>query len=229
MADQTESNPLDDGTVDPGQEQQASAQVDVQRTSVDVAQFAALLEDETIVDLLDRRLQSIKDRRFAKQEQQMTDFQQKLERLESLQKSGMSRDQALDRMSLEDRLGSLEERLGQGSSGVTQSQSVKPPSADVQAFFSATGVDINSPQATEFLRGGDTSPQALVSFVTRVKGKPQQQPSPAQVAPPVTGQTPAPRDAEAINRELITAMETVPKDFKRIAALNKELQAANKG
>jgi TolA-binding protein len=214
-----------DGEIDPGNDQSSSEQTNVQQTSVDVAQFAALLENEDFVELLDRRMQSIKDRRIAKQEQQLTEFQTKLERLEQLQKQGMSRDQALDRMTLEERLAALESRESSSRPGQDVPKT-SPQSASVEAFLSAVGVDFNSPQVTQYLRSGDTSPEGMVRFVTEVKGKAKPQPNPAQVAPPSTGQTPAPRDVDKINRDLATALDTVPKDWDKIKALRQELNAA---
>jgi len=211
MADQQESGSDDGGVVDPRQEQQASAQSNDERPSVDVNGIAAkLLDNPEFVKLLDKRVQSTKDRRFSEQEKQIGEFQTQLERLDNLMKDqGLSRSQAINQMELEDRLVTLERKLGSDRSDQSPSPNGADPKVDVDAVFSAVGIDPNSPQVTEFYKSGEVTPKNILEFVVKAKGHEQQPPSPAQAMPTPTGQSPAQKDliaqyTEEISNERLT-------------------------
>lgn len=161
----------------------------VQPNSVDPdALLAALENNPKLAALLDRKLQSIKDQRFAKQEKQLSAFQEKLQRLEELQKSGMSKDQALSWMELEARLDSLSKQSGpqevviaeRSGNAVSGSGDV-----DVDAFLKAVGIDPTDPDVTALYKSGSVTPDQLVQFVTRKKSAPPA--SAAQAAPASNG------------------------------------------
>lgn len=233
MADQQESNPVEGGAVDPGQEQQASQSKGVQQPSVDVDAVAAFFETEAGKDLLQRQTQSVKDRRFAEQEKALTSFEEQLGRMTDLMKNqGLSQQQAIDRMSLEDRLNQLEQQTGLRPEASEPSQGKQSPQINVEAFFNAVGIDPNSPSVTEFYKQGEITPDRLINFVSTVKGKSTPPASPAQAQPVGGGQTVPARDANSINRELVTLLEKVPKsseDYKKIKSLRQELSQASAG
>ena len=169
----------------------ASGGQGVQQSSIDMSGVVNLLvSDPKFQEALAKQVQSVKDRRFAEQERQISGFQQQLERLQQLESSGLSRPAALQFMDMQERLGQYE----QSATRTPPGQQVAAPTAprpsdtervDVDAFLKAVGVDPSDPEVTELYRSGNATPAAFVSLVT--KKKTATVASPAQVMPAGSG------------------------------------------
>lgn len=203
MADQTESDFVLGGFQQPTGS--PSRQGD-SPTSLDVDALLAALDNPKVAEALSRKLQSQKDVRIAKQEKQLSKFQEQLEKLEELTKGGMSRPAALAYMGLEDRLNELAnqqstppERGGAGSAPVRSQEQI-----DADAFLKAVGIDPNDPEVTAMYRQGGVTPSSLISFVTRRRVSPLV--NPAQAAPVGQGQASQESLMEQYKKEIATSL-----------------------
>lgn len=172
-----------------GQPVASSGGPGVQQPSLDTDSVVnALLNNPALQEALERKVQSVKDRRFAEQEREISGFRQQLAQLERLQGAGMSRDLALTFMENDARLKDLEQRVTpstQGVSGVPTPQPGGAKSVDADTFLKAVGVDPSDPEVTELYRAGNVTPETLLQFVVKKKASPTA--SPAQVMPTGAG------------------------------------------
>lgn len=227
MADQTESNSTGDGVIEPGQAQSSSTPQSVQPPSIDADAIEAFFDTDKGREILERQTQSVKDRRFVQQERQLSGIEETLERLDSLMKDkGLSREQAVDRIHLEDRLTALEGRQVTTSSESREpAQADKTPAINVQPLLESVGIDNNDPRVTEFLKTSDAGdPEKVLGFISTMKlGK--STPTTAQAMPTGGGQSAPVRDIDVVNRELAAATQEVPLDRNKLRKLRLELQA----
>jgi hypothetical protein len=180
----------------------------VQQNSVDLdALLNALETNPKLSSLLERKLQSVKDQRFARQEKKLTEFQAQLQRLEELQKSGMSKDQALNFMELESRLDNLAKQQPSKPDTANSVGNAVSGSGDIDtdAFLRAVGIDPTDPDVTSLYKSGSITPDQLVTFVTKKKSAAPAA-SPAQAAPVSSGVP----NQESLEEQYTTEVRKLP-------------------
>jgi len=214
-ANETESG-QDSGANDlPGQN--ASQTADKQPSPVDVETIVKDLK--TYIDeRFERGNQSIKDRRIQQISNQLDDFESQLAEFKKLTKEkGLSEDDALWRMRVEQRLGKQSEEPKPGK------QEVSPASVETQALLKQLGLDANSPEVANVLRESEDPASQIIAFAnlaTSKKATPA--PKPASVQPAGGGQTTY-TDADAIAERLDTLYKNPTKNRAEIKKLVEQL------
>lgn len=154
-----------------------------------------------------RNTQSIKDKRIAQLSATQNDFRSRLERLEDWEKKGVSREQALWQMDIEDRLPGNQQPIQQGaipepSEGGTQAVQASNVHSSIIAGL---GLDANRPEVVQAIRDHGSDLTDFVKAVTQISAAQAAKPtgSPAQVLPTSGGgsSVSAP-DLESLSKEL---------------------------
>lgn len=197
----------------------------VKPTSIDVDGLLAALDDPRVVEALGRRVQSVKDKRFANQDKTMSDFQQKLARLEQLMSgSKMPRDQAMWFMEMEDRVNELvtQKTTQPTPSNPEAGTQGKAANLDMDEFLKAAGIDPNDPDVPTVFDGGKINPQRLAGLVTRRATSPA--PKVAQAMPTGTGSAQRVLDKDELAAKYLELSREPTKNRQALAELSKQLK-----
>lgn len=204
------------------------SQPETSPSSVDVDAIAKAL-GPMIADTVAKQVQSFKDKRFDQLGQQVSGFSEQLARLRTKMETGLSEQQALHEMSLEDRLAVLEQGLQ--PTGTPQAQPAGTGENKVavtetaQAVLKALGINENSPEVTKIFSENSTLEGQLNAIVALKSGNAKApEPNPAGVQPSGGGGS-AYQDAEAIAAELevLYGMQSTKEVEAKIATLIDEL------
>ena len=194
-----------------------SQEKDVQQSSFDAKTILTVLEGAPeFDDLLNRKVQGVKDRRFNKIEGQLDDFENQLGTLRELRKEGWTEAQALRLMKIENPV--PEPQPQPGTPPVVQT------SPELDKFFQEFGVDPSGTEATQLIRDGKTDPVSLARFAMEREKRQSAPPNPAQVMPAGSGGNVITDDINEIHRQLRDAQLEVPKDWGKIKSLNAKFQ-----
>ena len=213
-ADVTESE--QEGGVDTQSTDQTSPTADSQPSPVDVEALAKALMPK-VEELVDRKTQSTKDKRIQTLENQVGSFESKLAEFKDLTNKGLSDDEALWRMS-------IEEQLKMNTAPPVQQPDPQEPVARVetQAILKALGLAENNPEVTKILRETKDIAAQLVAFVNLSKTQTPAEPNPGAVQPSGGGGS-VNQSAEAIAVQLIEAQKDPIGNRAQIKALTAEL------
>lgn len=149
----------------------------------------------------ERLAQSVKDKRFAKQEAKLSEFESKLARFTELTKQGLSEEDAKWRMRVEEQLfgnKSDEEVSDVSSTKATGTSKVTTGGTEVDPEI--FGLDPNDPAVVEFQRQGK-SMSDFYAFAVSQKSK-AKQPAPGSVMSSGEGGGVSSEDAEALTQRL---------------------------
>lgn len=197
--DDNMENALPGGTA--GTPSQPASPAGTPPSAVDAEALAKVLEP-TLKRLVEQQWQSGKDSRIAKLTGKVDDFENRLARLQELTGKGMSQEDALWRMKVED---SLAAQPGAPQAAAPQAGTASQPTApgfDYDAFLRAAGIDPNDPEVTALVRQGRTSLTDLAALVVKRASQPKPAPNAAQAMPVGSGSTVAGETIEDIQREL---------------------------
>ena len=173
-------------------------------------------------DIIDRKLQSGKDKRFAKLQGTVDDFEQRLVRLDDYIKKGWNREQALDMMRLEDSLPSkgVSDEPNKTVPASSAKVSVSVPSID-PGLLEKLGIDLKDSAVVDKLGDLSDARKVLEYVANNIINKPA--PNLAQQTPTSSGQAASSDTAESITAQLYKAMESPSKNQALIETLNKRL------
>jgi hypothetical protein len=165
----------------------------------------------SIDQAVERKLQSSKDKRIAGLFGKMDDFEAKLARMGELQQAGLSQDDALWRMKVEE---ALAQQTPATPGGRPPSGAPTPQAASVEAtaVLTAMGLDPNSADVVAVLRETSDFTTQVARFAGLAqKARQQQAPpaNPATVQVTGSGTSAALDDLESIDRQL-AAMRQQP-------------------
>lgn len=215
-ADVTESGSVDGADTPPVD--QTSQQNDSETPSpVDVEALAKALMP-TIEEIVDRKTQSVKDKRIQSLENAVGGFESQLAEFKDLTSKGLSEEDALWRMRIESQL-KMNEAPPEEQPG---SQSTPAASVETQAILKALGLAENSPEVTKILRDTNDTAAQLVAFVELTKSQTPAEPNPAAVQPSGGGDSVS-QSADAIAEQLTEAQKDPVKNLVQIRALTAEL------
>jgi hypothetical protein len=180
--------------------------------------FASLVKDLALPVA-----QSTKDRRIAKQEQRLDDFEQQLARFNELKAEGWNDAQAQRLMKLE---ASEPQPEGQNQAAPASSPGSGQQAPGVNTdLLSVLGLQINDPDVVETIRQGKLSDSDFISLAIGRKSR-QVQPNPALVVPTGTGlQASGQDELETITAQLAEAMRNPTANFARIQELRQKSAA----
>jgi len=214
-ANETESGQEDGAPEKPNQD--ASPNADSKPSPVDVEALAKALMP-TIEEMVDKKTQSVKDKRLQSLDNRVEGFESQLAEFKDLTEKGLSEDEALWRMKIESQLkmnaAPPVEKVG--------SQSTPTASVETQAILKALGLDENNPVMTKILRENDEVAAQLASIVTLAKAQTPAVSNPAAVQPVAGGETVS-QSADAIADQLNELYKFPIKNKKQIRALTAEL------
>ena len=170
--------------------------------------------------------QSIKDKRIAKLQGSVDEFQSQLAKLKELMGDGLSERQALREMKLDEALARL---------GVTEtaapvasvSGNTAQPAVDetVSNFLVEAKLDTNSPEVTAILRQGGTTAEQIAKLGILGIGKARQvEPNPAAVMSVGGGQAIVSDDVESLTDKLLKLQQEPSKNIREIAKVSAELK-----
>ena len=191
-------------------------------SAIDVEALLAALEPK-VTTLVERQVQSQKDKRIAGMQGELDGFKGQLARMNELIKKGFNQDQALEIMELEKPQPTTRSpQQPAPAQGGTQGQQV---SVDTASILSVMGLDANEPAIAEILR---TTPDVLgqVAAFTKLAVSRRQQPSPpvAQQMPASTGASVQSENIETLSAELAELNLKPGTNMPRIMAINKKLR-----
>jgi len=193
--------------------------------SIDVDALASALLP-SIQGLVQKEVQSFKDKRFSKLDEQVGGFAEQLARLDQKVANGLTRDQALNEIQLEDRLAALEQGLAVQSQGTGNPTNNVAGAEAAQAVLKALGIKENTPEVTKiFSEHKDVEAQiAEILKLSATRGTGQEAPNPASVQPSGAGSN-AYQDADQIAQRLDELYRNPTENLAEIARLNEVLDA----
>jgi len=186
MSDSLDSTQTDAvGTVLPGSD---TSQPSGDKPNSDSQVLDTLLDRLFDDERFDKRLQSQKDRRFQKLEDNQKDTKDRLDRFAELIQDGKSTSEAKQQLDYEDDLAYVRELRAQ-SSQTAAPGSVANVSGEIKGILLYSGVSQSDPGVQDFLaqNTGTDAPQKLTAYLKQ-RGKPQ--PSPAGIQNMSSGPAP---------------------------------------
>lgn len=185
------TRPGDDNSGGTGDQQSSSPDL---RTTV-----RDMFEKGELDDLLDKRLQSQKDRRFQKIENQLTDQGTQLERIEQLVNQGVPFAQAKSTVENQDRMAWIDQQREAHEQSLRQQAqgSASSVSGVLKSVFAGFGLDASDPAIAEFMskNTGQDAVEKAVKFANELNAQ-RSTASAATISAPARG-TPAYRDLRA--------------------------------
>jgi hypothetical protein len=212
---------------EPGQATPAASPGATQAPSaIDVKALAEAL-NPFIEQAVERKWQSGKDKRIAGLTGKVDEFGAQLTRLSELQKAGMSQEDAIWRMRVED---ALFAQQPEATPGGNPPQSVPTPqaaSANATALLNALGLDANSADVVAVLREtNDFATQAARFAGLAQKAKQAPAPNPAAVQVTGSGANASGEDVDTLTARL-SALQNEPSkninEIKKVSAQLREL------
>jgi hypothetical protein len=207
-----------------------------QQSSVDAKAFAEALKNPEVASILDdlvsRKMQGEKDRRINKQEKRMDGFAEQLARFQELTKRGLSEDDAMFRMKVEQQLALNDQSSSKPAGEVPEQKAVgtanDPAMATATALLEKEGL-ANDPEWTTILREqkptGIAYLAAAANLILEKSTRPQ--PTAAQTIAPAGGNVVAAKedDIDAITDRMVVLQKNPSKHWDEIEALSKKLEA----
>jgi len=220
MTDETinkESAPVDAGVAG-SPNQTASGQQGAAPSAVDVDSLKAILEPLVQAEV-ERRTQSIKDKRIARHESEISSLKDTLAELKALQSEGMSEKQALQYMEMKEALARLGGNVGGDVSPVQEAapQSSVTVGDYLSPLLRLSGLDANDAAVIDIVRKERDPAKQMTAIADLAEARKQaasKPANPAAVLPSGGGSAPE-------GEELAKPMQ----DRKRVQELNKKLKA----
>lgn len=185
-------------------------------SAVDAEALAKALEP-TLKRLVEQQWQSGKDSRIAKLTGKVDGFEAQLARLQELMGKGLSQEDALWRMKVEDSLATQPE-IPQAAAPKAGTATPPPaPGFDLDAFLKAAGIDPNDAEVTAMVRDGRTGLPDIASLVVKRASQPKPTPNAAQAMPTGSGGTAAGETVEDIDRQLAELRKKPAYQISRVA------------
>jgi hypothetical protein len=176
-------------------------------SAIDAAKVVEALKP-LIDDQIAKALQSTKDKRFAKLEGTMSEFQNQLAKFKELQADGWNEAQAMRLMQLENQLESKPEN--EPSPKLTGTQK-KETAIDEQAILESMGLSANDPEIVSiFATTEDMATRILKSAELAVQRT--QKPNPASIVQTAGGSLPARDNPDELAKELATLNPVLNKE-----------------
>jgi hypothetical protein len=201
-----------------------ASQTGTQAPSAVTAETVAAIMER--LDRIERGQQSTKDKRIAKLMQQQDGFNEKLTRLQELTKQGLSQDDALWRINVEDALaaklsGEPEGSVGQGKQADNQAPA---PKVEADVVLKAMGLDPNSAEVGAILRETDDFTAQMAKFAAlavQKKAAAAPTPSAAQQMPGTGGGSVQAESLETLNEQIAKLQaDGVTKNWAKIKELS---------
>jgi hypothetical protein len=197
-------------------------------SAVDEESLKGILEPLVQAEV-DKRTQSIKDKRIAKQESRISGLEETLAQLKELKDEGLSEKFAIQFLEMREQLGSRGEVPPEVPPAEGQA-TPKPvaPDAILSSVLSIAGLDSGDPDVVEIMRSNPNDAASQVLAVNKlVESRKQAQQTPANeaaVMPSGGGSAVEPTTLESITRELNEelAKPSTPETRKRIQELGKQ-------
>lgn len=231
MTDETinkESVPAGSGEVGTPN-QTASEQQGADTSAVDVDSLKAILGPLVEAEV-ERRTQSIKDKRIARHESEISSLKDTLAELKTLQSEGMSEKQALQYMEMKEALAKLGGSVGDEAPPVQEKAT--QPSVAVGDYLSPllrlSGLDANDSAVIDIVRNErDPAKQmtAIANLAETRKQVAQKPANPAAVLPAGGGHAPDGETVESVTAELNEEIGKPHQNKERIRELNKKLKS----
>jgi hypothetical protein len=220
MAEQDVETTLANGEVE--QPTQPPSETAVQSSDINIKALAEALKP-IIADEVERRTQSTKDKRISKLQGAVDGFESKLAKLDELMQSGLSKNEALWRMKVEDR---LEQGLpAEQTTEPVGKQARETSESDViEAVLKASGLEANSPEVTEILRSTDDPMEQIGKFAALAARRKQKPVSTATVMQTTAGAGSITPSREQLTAELQRLHNAPRKDWAKIHQTNKALE-----
>lgn len=190
------------------------------------------VDGESLKDILgpmvqaevERRTQSIKDKRIARQESRISELEDTLARIKELKDEGMSEKQAIQYIKFQE---FLEGQSQVQSEALPMEEKATQPSVAADSLLSSalnqTGLSANDAEVIEIIRRnpGDSVKQILEvsQLAERRKQVQSQPPNPAATLPTGGGQTVEGETLETVTAELQAELAKATKNPKRLREL----------
>jgi len=196
-------------------------------SAVDEASLKAILEPLVQAEV-EKRTQSVKDKRIAKQESRISSIEDTLAQFKELQDDGMSEKQAILHMEMKEFLAS------QGQEVPTEAPpgegpAVQPKVADeayLSPFLESLGLEDRDPDVIDILRKNRDPASRIIAMGELSKSRKQAQtpPNPAAVQPTGAGGAVQPETLESVTAQLNEelAKPASPETRARIRELGKQ-------
>jgi hypothetical protein len=224
--DENINKELDSGTEgDVGANQQPSSGPEASPSAIDVDSLKVILEPLVQAEV-ERRTQSIKDKRIAKQESRISSLEDTLAELKALQSEGMSEKQAIQYMKMQELL------ANQG----TGAREEAPPAQELAAqtpvavgdylspLLRLVGIEANDADVIDIVRK-ERDPAKQMSAVALLaenrKRISQIPPNPAAVLPTGSGQAVEGESLESVTAQLNAELAKPIQDKNKIRDLGK--------
>ena len=195
-------------------------------SAVDEASLKAILEPLVQAEV-EKRTQSVKDKRISKQESRISSLEDTLAELKALRADGMSEKQAVQYIEMKEFLASQVQEPG-------STQSVDEPAVQPQVaadgylstVLTLAGLTSNEPDVVELLRKERDPIKQIIAIGALSEARKQAKqtpPNPAATMPMGGGQTPEGDTLESVSAELnaLYAMPVTPATRQRIQELGK--------
>jgi hypothetical protein len=193
-------------------------------SAVDEDSLKAILEPLVQAEV-ERRTQSVKDKRIAKQESRISSLEDTLAQLKELQAEGMSERQAIQYVKMEELLAS------QGQEVPTEVPPKEVPAEQPQVagedylspILEMAGIEANDPEVIELLRTERDAFKrisAIKGLADSRKQAEQTPPNPAATLPSGGGKAVETETLESVTAELKAERAKFPRDQKRIQELS---------
>ena len=185
-------------------------------SAIDAAKVVEALKP-LIADEVAKATQSTKDKRFAKLEGAVTEFQNQLAKLKELQAEGWSEAQAMRLMQLE---ASKQTEVEASPQQLTGTQ--KPETAIDEQILESMGLSANDPEILSvFASNSDVATRILKSAEIAVQRK--QKPNPASIVQTSSGEKSTADTHETLSAKLVELMKSPTTNMQEIKKVREQL------
>jgi len=151
--------------------------------------------------LIDKKVQSVKDRRFAEQEQFRSEFQPVLERVKTLMKDGKSFDEAQREIEWDEMRKAVFGKQAQ-TSAEQSTGNTPPPAVNAAKAFVEMGLDTNDPIVAVELQKSYANDNDAIAAAWKLSKKLAGSPAPTQAqSAALQGGTPSEADVSTLTTE----------------------------
>ena len=196
-------------------------------SAVDEASLKAILEPLVQAEV-EKRTQSVKDKRISKQESRISSLEDTLAELKALRADGMSEKQAVQYIEMKEFLTSQGQEVPSSTQPVNELAVLPQVAADgyLSTVLTLAGLTSNEPDVVELLRKERDPIKQIIAIgaLSEARKQAKQTPSnPAATMPMGGGQTPEGDTLESVSAELnaLYAMPVTPATRQRIQELGK--------
>jgi hypothetical protein len=195
-------------------------------SAVDVEAMKEYFES-AVEDVLERQSQSIKDKRFAKQENRISNLEDTLAEVKALQAEGMSEKQAIQYMRTQELLDAQGEQVPADAPPPTGPAVPTTVAVDepLSAILNLAGLDSGEAEVVAILKQERDPLKQVVALTALAESRKQAKTTPAAVGntlPMGTGATVTGDTLETITEQLKVENAKPKKDFEKIKELRKK-------